>query len=107
MRDLETIAKLRGELSIRAAASATGLSPTTIQTYWSVMSDNDDGTIDVHKRRGTDGKSRPSRRFDTAGRDLEIHRLARDGKTIAEIASTVGCSVGTAHRIAKTAPRHP
>lgn len=88
----------QGGLSIRAIASATGHSKTTIQKYladWFTEGD----TIWVHSKKGLDGKNRPSRRYDITERDEAIKRLHFEGKTQANIASEVGCSTGTVSRV--------
>ncbi len=89
----------RAGLSIRAIASATGFSPTTVQKYLADWFTDEDGTLLWQMKQGRDGKRRPSRRFDTYERDSEIARMWRGLKTMSEIAAEVGCSVGTVHRV--------
>lgn len=88
-------------LSIRAVASALGVSPTTIQKYLLLDTTNDDGSIEVPMRRGIDGKVRPGRQFDTSHRDQQIWAMHDDKLTIRQIASAAGCSPGTVHRVLK------
>lgn len=85
-------------LSIRGIAPAVGLSPTTVQKYLAEWFTDGD-TVYFSKKPGLDGKKRPSRRFDITERDAEIVRLEGRGWTISDIASEVGCSVGTVHRV--------
>jgi hypothetical protein len=63
-----------------------------------------DGTISVGWSVGLDGKKRPNRRFNTTARDTRIHELRTAGQSVRAIASDVGCSVGTVHRVLKSAP---
>lgn len=97
-RELAIAELARAGLSIRAISAATGHSPTTVQKYLAGWT-NDGQNVIVTMKQGLDGKRRPSRRYDTAERDHEIRLLHFSGKTIAEIAAEVGCSVGTAHRV--------
>lgn len=90
-----------GGLSIRAIASATGHSPTTVQRYLADWFTNDDGTLLVTTKQGLDGKRRPSRRYDTTERDERIRLLHGRLTPMADIAAEVGCSVGTVHRVLK------
>ncbi|WP_420898503.1 helix-turn-helix domain-containing protein [Cryobacterium lactosi] len=53
---------------------------------------------------GLDGKVRPSRRVDTTERDARISELRASGISIRAIATSVGCSVGTVHRVLKPRP---
>lgn len=86
-------------LSVRAIASALGLSPTTVQKYLVLHTTNNDGSIEVPMRRGSDGKVRPGRQFNTAYRDQQIRAMRDDKLTTRQIASAVGCSPGTVHRV--------
>lgn len=63
----------------------------------------DDGTAVVGRVRGLDGKVRPSRRLDNTGRDAEIVERLNRGESYRAIASAVGCSIGTAHRVVAAA----
>ena len=51
------------------------------------------------KTIGLDGKLRPARRGDTTKRDQEILKLRMQGMSLRAIASKLGCSVGTVHRV--------
>jgi DNA invertase Pin-like site-specific DNA recombinase len=62
----------------------------------------DDGTVPIRRLLGRNGKVRPSRRFDTIARDERIGSLRADGLTVRAIATEVGCSVGTVHRVLKS-----
>ena len=78
------------------------MSPTTVMKVLKESDDyqpNDDGTINVTKRKGLDGKMRPSRRFNTTRRDNQIIALREAGLRITSIAEHVGRSVGTVHRV--------
>jgi DNA invertase Pin-like site-specific DNA recombinase len=88
-------------LSIRAIASATGCSPTTVHKYLTQLFAAGD-TVGSKMKKGRDGKSRPSRRIDTSERDAEIIKLRQDHHTLTEIADLTNCSVGTAHRVLKS-----
>lgn len=102
--DLARALNKLSELPIRAFAGATGMSPSAAQRFLAQVSDNGDGTIRVVRKKGMDGRVRPSRRYDTSGRDEEIRRLRKRSPvhwTIRDIATEVGCSVGTVHRVLK------
>lgn len=83
-------------------AKALGLSPTTvmadIKSSAGYLPDQD-GMIQVGKVMGLDGKVRPSRRSDTSARDVLIREMSAAGCSTRTIAASVGCSVGTVHRI--------
>lgn len=88
--------------SIRAIAAAKGVSPSTVHRQRQRRDDyqpDDDGLVTVGMVQGLDGKLRPSRQIDTTERDKRIRRLHRDGRSMRAIASEVGCSVGTVHRV--------
>jgi DNA-binding transcriptional regulator YhcF (GntR family) len=94
-------------MSVRRAAQTLDLSPTTVQRARAHAADYqtaEDGTITVGRTIGLDGKLRPSRRFDTTARDNRIRELGAGGRSVRAIAAEVGCSVGTVHRVLKTAP---
>lgn len=96
---IEGYIALRGSgMSIRAMSSAIGISPTTLNKLVIADTTNDDGSIQVPTRTGLDGKRRPGRRFDTTYRDQQIGQLRHDGQTVRQIATNLGCSVGTVHR---------
>jgi DNA-binding Lrp family transcriptional regulator len=91
-------------MSIRAIAKAMGISPTTVLKLTRAEPD-EDGMILVGKTLGLDGKVRPDRLVDTTDRDARIVRAYREeGKAMRAIASEVGCSVGTVHRVLVLAP---
>lgn len=99
---MERAAERGPAMSIRAIASAQGVSPTTVLKIIQSQDDYrtaDDGTITVGRTLGLDGKIRPSRRVDTTERDLTIVAMRDAGGSIREIAGKVGCSVGTVHRV--------
>jgi DNA-binding NarL/FixJ family response regulator len=50
---------------------------------------------------GADGKTRPSRQFDTAARDDWIREQYAAGKSMRAIAAEGQCSVGTVHRVVR------
>jgi uncharacterized protein YjcR len=89
-------------MSLRAIAAVYRCSPTTILRRWQQMdgyAPDADGRITVHRTQGLDRKVRPNRRFDTTERDRVIRGMRHDGLTMRAIAETVGCSVGTVHRV--------
>lgn len=89
-------------LSVRQLASILGVSPSTLHRDLKKApgyEPDEDGRITVMLVKGRDGKIRPGRRVDTTARDLAIYRMRRDKASIREIAKTVGCSVGTVHRV--------
>ncbi|MGX7678361.1 helix-turn-helix domain-containing protein [Jatrophihabitans sp. DSM 45814] len=49
--------------------------------------------------KGLDGKSRPTRRFDTSERDDRIRECRAAGMSYRAIATEVRCSVGTVYRV--------
>jgi len=95
-------------MSLRAIAAATGVSPMTVLRGLKADADYqtaEDGTISYGMVLGLDGKRRPSRRFDTTtARDSRICELRDAGQSVRAIAGEVGCSVGTVHRVLKSAP---
>jgi DNA-binding Lrp family transcriptional regulator len=103
---VKPIAEMRDVgMSVRAIASATGISPTTVLKIVHALTDQDDGTIRAWMARGLDGKTRLNRLVDTTDRDARIVSAYRsDGKTMRAIAREVGCSVGTVHRVLVLAP---
>jgi DNA-binding NarL/FixJ family response regulator len=60
---------------------------------------DENGVIPVGKVLGLDGKLRPGRRGDTTERDARIRQMRWSGLSLRAIADTVGCSVGTVHRV--------
>lgn len=93
-------------MSIRVAAKIAGVSPSTIQRDLTARNQPDtDGMIRLGWTMGLDGKVRPDRRFDTSDRDAQIVEMHNDGKSIRQIATALGCSVGTVHRIISKVPR--
>jgi len=94
-------------MSLRAIAAATGVSPMTVLRGLKADANYqtaEDGTISYGMVLGLDGKRRPSRRFDTTARDSRICELRDAGQSVRAIAGEVGCSVGTVHRVLKSAP---
>lgn len=91
-----------GGMSTRALAQVLGVSASTVSRDLA-----SEDTVDDQGRRlaavsmvvGLDGKVRPSRRLDTAGRDAEIRRLRSAEVSMRAIAAAVGCSLGTVHRV--------
>jgi len=97
----------RTEASIRQAAAILGCSPSTVLRDRQRAPDYqpaDDGTIPVRRVLGRDGKRRLNRRIDTTARDSRICELRDAGQSVRAIAGEVGCSVGTVHRVLKSAP---
>jgi IS30 family transposase len=93
-------------MSVRAIAKVLGVSPSTAQRDLAEQRAGRDrdlgpGRISVGWTRGTDGKLRPNRRFDTTERDNQIRRLRQQRMSVRAIASEVGCSAGTVHRVLK------
>lgn len=91
-----------GVLSLRALASILGVSPSTVhrdRAGVDQVTTDEDGSLLIPMTRGLDNKLRPTVRYDTSGRDRLIRQLRAEGKTIRAIASEVGCSVGTVHRV--------
>ena len=87
-------------MSIRAVAKTLGMSPTTVLKLVHKASPPDEnGMIYVGECIGLDGKTRPSRRFDTTERDARIRELYAAGRSVRAIASEIRCSVGTVHRV--------
>ena len=99
----EAVASLDAGFSLRSVAKLTGVSPATALRDRRAGNPNydgdEDGVIEVSKVQGLDGKIRPSRRYDTTDRDQTIRRLRAEGKPLRTIATDVGCSVGTVHRV--------
>lgn len=92
-------------MSIRAMASAFGISPTTVQKEIREQpgyAPDENGTIEVRRILGLDGKKRPSRRVDTTDRDERIGTLRAAGQSIRGIAAELDCSVGTVHRVLRS-----
>jgi len=95
----------KGAMSIRAIAAALRKSPTTVLKDIQQSPEyqtREDGTIDVYPVFGLDGKVRPGRRVDTTARDEHIRALRAAGQSLRAIATQVGCSVGTVHRVLKS-----
>jgi DNA invertase Pin-like site-specific DNA recombinase len=87
-------------MSVRAIASATGISPTTVQKILNLLYEPDEhGMIRAWKAPGLDGKERLNRQVDTTDRDTHIRKLRATGKSIRAIAVETRCSVGTVHRV--------
>jgi len=87
-------------MSVRAIASATGVSPTTVQKVLHLLNPPDEhGMIRASKARGLDGRVRLNRQIDTTDRDTRIRELHSAGKAMRAIADETGCSVGTVHRV--------
>lgn len=87
-------------LSMRQTAALMGMSVSTVMRKTHAANPPDEnGRIRVGMHRGADGKLRPGRRFDTTDRDAEIGGLHTAGRSMRAIASEVGCSVGTVHRV--------
>ena len=88
--------------SIRAIASARGVSPSTVLRHIQATEDyqpDADGMVTVSHTMGRDGKMRPDRRTDTRERDKQIRKLHKAKVPMRAIATEVGCSVGTVHRV--------
>lgn len=97
-----TVEHMDGHMSLRVIATTVGVSATTVmRDLRKVDPDSPDGRIHVGKTMGIDGKLRPDRRFDTTTRDTDIRTRRATGETVRQIASAVGCSVGTVHRVLK------
>jgi DNA invertase Pin-like site-specific DNA recombinase len=87
-------------MSVRAIASATGISPTTVLKILHLLNPPDQyGMIHASKARGLDGKVRLNRQVDTTDRDARIRELQRAGKPVRAIAAETECSIGTVHRV--------
>ncbi|MEU2198721.1 helix-turn-helix domain-containing protein [Isoptericola sp. NPDC019482] len=89
-------------MSVRAIAAVTGVSPSTAHRDLASLpgyQPDAEGRIAVGRVMGLDGKVRPSRRFDTTARDQRIRELRDEGLSMRAIATEVGCSVGTVHRV--------
>jgi hypothetical protein len=83
----------RSDLSDRAAAAITGLSPKTVGAIRSHSE-----IPQPHERLGRDGRCRPVNGL--AGRTRAAEVIAgRPGASLREIAETAGISVGTARRV--------
>ena len=91
-------------MSLREIALTSGVSPSTVlrdlkKTGGISITRTEDGNLLIPITKGLDGRSRPSVRYDTSGRDALIRQLRGDGLTIRAIAAQARCSVGTVHRV--------
>lgn len=85
--------------SLRAFAQRTRTSPSTLRRLLEV-----NGAADPAPKYvvGLDGKRHPARRTDTSARDSRIRSLRAEGRSVRAIATAVGVSVGTVHRVVAT-----
>ena len=73
------------------------MSPTTVLKVMREQPEyarDEDGRVVVARRRGLDGKVRPSRRVDTSEQDARIRELRADGRSIGATAAEVCCPLG-------------
>lgn len=88
-------------MSVRTQARILGVSASTVVRDRQRV--DKDGRAVVWKARGIDGKVRPSRRLDNRERDALIVQRRQAGDSLRTIALAADCSVGTVHRVLKTA----
>lgn len=93
--------RLKSRWSQRRIAELLSISPSTVARRYErvLIPDEPDGGFHVIPMTGADGKSRPSRSFDTSHRDAWIREQRAAGRSIRAIATDGQCSVGTVHRV--------
>jgi ParB-like chromosome segregation protein Spo0J len=85
----------RPDLSDRATAAVTGLSPKTVGA---IRRNASEGVAQRRERLGSDGRRRPLNGLEGRRRAAEVI-VSRPGASLREIAATAGISPGTARRV--------